>query len=187
MLSRSEKEAIVSDLQQDIEKAQAVFLTNLIGISSNDAVALRKEVREANGKIVVTRNTLFERAFAGTASEELFKGLKGTNAVAIAFEDPAAIAKCIKTAGKKLKPVELRGGVLEGKQLSLEEVKALADLPSRDQMLGTLLATFMAPISAFARVLNAIQEQKEEGAPAEEVVSTEEAAPEQEETKTEQE
>lgn len=177
MLSRSDKEAIVEGLKANIDKAQGIFLTNLIGVSSNDGVAIRKGIREAKGTISVTRNTLFERAARGTQAEEMLSNLKGPNAVAFAFEDAAAVAKCLKEAGKEHEVVELKGGLLDGKNLSIEEVKALADLPSRDEMLGTLLATFMAPVSSFARVMNEIKMKAEEGAPAptaEEVPATEE-------------
>ncbi len=163
MLNRSEKEAIIQDLHKDIGKAKAIFLTNLIGISSNDAVSVRKAVRDSNGKMVVTRNTLFRKAAVGTPAEALLADLKGPHAVAFAFDDPAAVAKCLKIAGSTLELVDLKGGVLDGQMLTKAQVKQLADLPSRDQMLGTLLATFLAPVSAFARVLYAIQEKKEKG------------------------
>lgn len=163
MLNRSEKEAIIQSLNEDIGRAKAIFLTNLIGISSNDAVSVRKAVRDNNGKMVVTRNTLFKKAAAGTPAEALVADLHGPHALAFAFDDPAAVAKSLKTAGATLEVVELKGGVLDGIMLSKAEVKQLADLPSRDQMLGTLLATFMAPASAFARVLHAIKEKKESG------------------------
>jgi len=162
MLSRAEKDKIIQGLRTDIENSQAIFLTNLIGVSANDAVEIRKNVREANGKIIITRNTLFGKAAAGTKAEKILTDLKGCNAVAFAFEDAAAVAKCLKNAGKELELVDLKAGLLEDVELSQSEVLALADLPSRDEMLGTLLATFMAPISAFARVLNAVKEQKED-------------------------
>lgn len=163
MLNRSEKEAIIQDLQKDIGNAKAIFLTNLIGIKSNDAVSVRKAVRDSKGKMVVTRNTLFKKAAAGTPVEALVANLSGPHALAFAFEDPAAVAKCLKEAGATLDLVDLKGGVLDGQMLTKAQVKQLADLPSRDQMLGTLLATFLAPVSAFARVLYAIQEKKEKG------------------------
>ena len=165
MLTRANKESIVSGLKSDFEKAQAVFLTNLIGVKSNDANAIRKSIRDVKGKVVITRNSLIEIAAKGTQCESILKDLKGPNAVAIAYEDAAAVAKCLKDAGKDNELIELRSGVLDGKDLSVEEVIQLANLPSRDQMLATLLATFMAPTSAFVRVLNSIREQKEtEGA-----------------------
>ncbi|MCK5073295.1 MAG: 50S ribosomal protein L10 [Bacteriovoracaceae bacterium] len=163
MLIRSKKEVIVNDLKANIDKSHAVFLTNLIGVGSNDANNIRKAIREADGNVFITKNTLFEKAADGTKAESLFKSLRGTNAVAFAFSDAAAVAKCLYDAGKELKAVELKGGMLEDKQLTPEELKQLATLPSRDQMLATLLATFNAPISAFARVLNAIKDEKENG------------------------
>ena len=163
MLNRSEKEAIIQDLVKDIGRSKAIFLTNLIGIKSSEAVSVRKAVRDSNGKMVVTRNTLFKKAAAGTSIEALVANLSGPHALAFAFDDPAAVAKSLKEAGATLELVELKGGVLDGQMLTKAQVKQLADLPSRDQMLGTLLATFLAPVSAFARVLYAIQEKKEKG------------------------
>jgi large subunit ribosomal protein L10 len=176
MLSKTDKEEIVASLRTKIDKAQALFLTNFIGIESNEAVAIRKEIREANGTVVVTRNTLFRIAAKGTYAEELLKDLKGTNAVAFAFEDAPGVAKALLDANKANELVSLGAGFLDQKPLAATDVMALAKLPSRDEMLGTLLATFNAPVSAFARVMDAIREQKDSGveaAPAAEVATEE--------------
>jgi len=165
MMTRTEKDAVVSEIRAQIEKSQAVFLTNLVGIPSPDAVRIRKGVRGAKGFIAITRNTLFARAAKGTYAEELLANLKGSNAVAFAYEDAAAVAKIINDAsGEFTDIVTVKGGMLGTQKLSKAEVIALAKLPSRNEMLGTLLATFNAPVSAFARVLFAINEQKEKGA-----------------------
>lgn len=175
MLTRTRKEKIVENLKQSIENSRALFLTNVIGIGSNEANDLRKKVRDANGSLVVTRNTLFQRAAQGTKAESLLGGLKGPTAVAFAFEDAPGVAKALYEAGKELELVTLEKGLLQEQELSKQEVIELAKLPGRDEMLGTLLATFQAPISAFARVLNAIQEKKgSEG----EQLAVSEAAPE---------
>lgn len=167
MMTRAEKDAVVSSIKEKIEKAQAVFLTNLVGIPSVDSVRIRKNVREAKGHLVITRNTLFARAAKGTYAEGLLNDLKGSSAVAFAFEDAPGVAKIINDAAGEFQDiVTVRGGMLGTQNLSKAEVIALAKLPSRDQMLGTLLATFNAPVSAFARVLFAIQEQKGGGAEA---------------------
>jgi large subunit ribosomal protein L10 len=176
MLTRAEKDVLINGLKEDLANAKGLFLTNVIGLPSNEATALRKSVRDAEGKLVVAKNTLFAKAAAGTEAEELLSGLKGTQAVAFAFGDAPGVAKALKEMGKDHELVELRGGLLDGKALSVAECTAIADLPSRDEMLGTLLATFNAPISALARVLFAIQEQKAEGAPAEAAPATEESA-----------
>ena len=176
MMTRAEKDAVVSSVREKIEKAQGVFLTNLVGIPSVDSVRIRKNVRDAKGHMVITRNTLFARAAQGTYAEGLLKDLKGNTAVAFAYDDAAAVAKIINDAAGEFQGiVTLNGGMLGTQQLSKAEVVALAKLPSRDQMLGTLLATFNAPVSAFARVLYAIQEQKEGGAAAPAEVATENA------------
>ncbi len=175
MLTRAKKEEIVAGLKTSIEESKAVFLTNLIGVGANDSVAIRRKVREADGKVIVTRNTLFKRAAAGTHLEDLFKDVKGPHAIAFAFKDAPGVAKVIYEAGKENDLIDFKGGFLGDKALSAAEVEQLAQLPSRDEMLGTVLATMMAPVSAFARVLHAINEKKAEGAPVEAAPAAEEA------------
>lgn len=177
MLKRPEKEALVDGLRKDIAEARGVFLTNLIGIPSNDSVGIRKDVRDSQGKVVVAKNTLLKRAAEGTAFEKAFENLKGPHALAFAFEDAPSVAKVLKKAAKDHEVIEFKGGMLAGEELTVQQINELADLPSREEMLATMLATFQAPVSAFARVLNAIQEKKEEGgeaAPVAEAATTEE-------------
>ena len=164
MLTRAEKQEVLTDLRSNIEKSKAIVLTNLIGISSNDAVAIRKKVRDANGKIVVAKNTFFRKASEGTPCAALFADLKGEHAVAFAFSDVAEVAKIIAECGPEMEKVVLKGGFVEGRQVSAKEMQTLASLPARPQMLATLLATFNAPVSAFVRVLDAIREQKDKSA-----------------------
>jgi large subunit ribosomal protein L10 len=162
MMNRAEKDVVVSSIREKILKSQAVFLTNLVGIPSNDAVRIRKSVRDAKGFVAITKNTLFARAAKGTMAEELLADLKGTSAVAFAYEDAAAVAKVINDASGEFESiVTIKGGVLGTQKLSNKDVIALAKLPSKNQMLATLLATFNAPASAFVRVLDAIKQQKE--------------------------
>jgi large subunit ribosomal protein L10 len=166
MLTRDQKSKIVDDLKDKFGKADAAFLTNLIGVGANDSVDIRKKLRAASGSVVVTKNTLFRRAAEGTQYEELLSGLKGPHAVAFSFEDPPAVAKVLYDAKKEIEQITLKGGFLGDKALTEAEIEQLAKLPSKDQMLATLLATFNAPVSAFARVMHAIKEQKEEAAEA---------------------
>ena len=160
-MTKPEKEEIVAKVKGNIEKADALFLTNLVGISANDSVLMRKKVRDANGYIVIAKNTLLARAAKGTYAEGKVKDLSGPSAIAFSFKDPAAVAKVLNDFSKQNELVSLRSGYLGTKEVTKKDIEMLASLPSRDQMLGTLLATFMAPASAFARVLYAIKEQKE--------------------------
>jgi len=162
MMTKEQKDKIVAKVKVNIEKADAIFLTNLVGINANDAVALRKQVRDAKGYISIAKNTLLARAAKGTFAEGKISGLSGPSALAFSFEDPAAIAKILKTFAATNEVVKLKAGYLGTKEITAAEIQMLASLPSRDQMLGTLLATFMAPAAAFARVLYAIKEQKEQ-------------------------
>ncbi len=180
MLTRDKKQQIIDSVRQQIGDAKAVFLTNVIGMKSNDAVALRKQIRDSKGGLVVTRNSLITKAAEGTSAESFLRDLKGPHAVAFAFEDSAVIAKHLKNASDDFEMVELKAGMLGEDILSAPDLNQLANLPSRDEMLGTLLATFMAPVSAFARVIHAIGEQKGEGSTEkstpETKISTEESA-----------
>lgn len=186
MLKRADKEALVDGLRKDISEARGVFLTNMIGIPSNDSVSIRKQVRESQGKVVVAKNTLLKRAAEGTSFEKVFENLKGPHALAFAFEDAPGVAKVLKKAAKDHEVIEFKGGMLGGEELTVAQINELADLPSREEMLGTLLATFQAPVSAFARVLNAIKDKKEEGADAAPVEAAEATAEATTEEKTEE-
>lgn len=161
MITRESKDAVIKDLKEKIENSRALFLTNVIGMEANQSVELRKQVREAKGAIVVTRNTLFGKAAQGTYAEELLTGLKGTNAVAFAFEDAPGVAKALLETSKDIESVTLGKGYLGEELLDENKVMALAKLPSREEMLGTLLATFQAPVSSLARLINAIKDECE--------------------------
>lgn len=162
MMTRAEKDVVVSSIKEKIEKSQAVFLTNLVGIPSVDSVRIRKNVRDAKGHMLITRNTLFARAAKGTYAESLLTDLVGNSCVAFAYDDAPGVAKVINdAAGEFENIVTIRGGMLGTQKLSKAEVVALAKLPSKPQMLATLLATFNAPVGAFVRVLDAIKTQKE--------------------------
>lgn len=173
MLKRADKEALVESLRKDIGEARGVFLTNLIGIPSNDSVSIRKQVRDSQGKVVVAKNTLLKKAAEGTALEKAFEGIKGPHALAFAFEDAPGVAKVLKKAAKDFEVIEFKAGMLSGEALSPQEINQLADLPSRDEMIATLLATFQAPVSAFARVLNTIKDNAESAGGAEEATQEE--------------
>ena len=161
MITRESKTAVINDLKEKITNSRALFLTNVIGMEANEAVELRKTIRESKGALVVTRNSLFGKAAEGTYAEELLKGLKGTNAVAFAFEDAPGVAKALLETSKEVDAVVLGKGFLGEELLDENRVMALAKLPSRDEMLGTVLATFQAPVSSLARLINAIKDECE--------------------------
>ena len=163
MFNRQEKEEFIKGLREKIDAARAVFLTNMIGLSSNEANGLRKRIREAKGTVVVARNTLLERAGKGTIAQDLLTGLKGQNALAIAFEDAPGVVKALYEARENHDVITLEKGLLKGQTLTKSDLIELAKLPSREVLLAMTLVTMQAPVSSFLRLLNAIKEQKEQG------------------------
>ncbi|MDH4466945.1 MAG: 50S ribosomal protein L10 [Bacteriovoracaceae bacterium] len=164
MKSKVQRTESISDLKSLFEKSQAMFLTNLVGVNSEATTSIRKKIRDAEGFVAVSKNTFFAKATEGTYCEDLFSQLKGPNAVAFCFGDPSAVAKIINDFGKDNELVKLKGGYAEKKKMSVAEIVQLANLPSKEVMLASVLATMLAPISSFARVLESIREQKEAGA-----------------------
>jgi large subunit ribosomal protein L10 len=161
MITRESKEKVITELRASFAESNAVFLTNIIGMPSNESVQLRKDVRKLGGNIMVARNTLIASASKAEGFGTVFSDLNGSSALVFSYSDPSAIAKVVLDASKVYEFIKFRGGYLGKTQLSGREVDALASLPPRNQVLATLLATFNAPISAFARVVDAIRLKKE--------------------------
>ena len=149
MLHRDKKMTLLKISRRRWRGPRGVFVTNLVGLTSNRANEIRKSIREAKGSVVVMRNTLLERVGKGTEAEELLKGLNGHNALAMAFEDVPAVAKVLYDASEEDECVTLEKGLFEGKFLDQGELVSLAKLPSKDVMLATVLATMQAPVSSF--------------------------------------
>ena len=178
------KKPIVEEIGNVIADAQAVVLVNYSGLNVAQDTELRKILRESNIKYKVYKNTMMNFAFEGTACEELRQHLEGTNAIAVSKEDATAPARVLATFAKKNPQLELVAGIVEGDYYNTEGIKAVADVPTREVLLGRLFGSMQGPIASFARVLNQIAENggaaaapAAEAAPAEEAVPAAEAAP----------
>ena len=152
------KKPVLEEISAQVEGAQCVLLVNYSGLTVAQDTQLRKELREAGVHYKVYKNTMMKRAFAGTAFESLTKDLDGTNAIAISKDDATApariIAKFAKTTPK------LVSGVVEGNYYDKAGMEALANVPSREELLGKRLGSIQSPIANLARVLNQIAESK---------------------------
>jgi large subunit ribosomal protein L10 len=122
---------------------------------------LRKKCREAGVEFKVYKNTLTRRATAEVGLSELDAVLTGPTAIAFSAEDEIVAAKVLADFAKTNEALEIKGGVMEGKVLSVEEVKAIASLPNREGLLSMLLSVLQAPIRNFALAVKAVGEQKE--------------------------
>ena len=141
-----------------IKDAQAVVLVNYSGLTVEQDTILRKELREAGVQYKVYKNTMMNRAFAGTACESLCPHLEGTNALAISATDATAPARILAKYAKQFPALELIAGVVEGNYNDQAGIQALSQVPSREELLGKLLGSIQSPITNFARVLNQIAE-----------------------------
>ena len=161
----SEKQAIVAQLTEKIQKATAGVIVDYKGITVEEDTALRKECRESNVDYAVVKNTLLRFAFNNVGLNELDDQLNGTTSLAIAA-DPVAPARVIADFAKKLNgKFEIKGGFMEGKVVSMDTVNALASIPALPVLQAQVLGTMLAPISALACVIKQIAEKQ--GAPAE--------------------
>ena len=160
------KKPVVEEISGKIQGAQAVVLAAYSGITVEQDTALRKEMREAGVDYKVYKNTMMNFAFKGTPYEELCKHLDGPNALAVSKEDATAPARILAKYAKDVKTLKLIAGVVEEKYYDEAGIQALADIPSREVLLGRLLGSMQSPIANFARVIKQIAEKDGE-APAE--------------------
>ena len=160
------KKAIVEELSSKISGATSAVFVNYSGITVAQDTELRRQFREANVDYSVVKNTLTRLAARGAGYNEFDEILNGTTSMACTTGDPIAPARIICEFAKKNKNVlEIKGGFVEGKVLSLDELKSFGELPSKDALVAQVLGTFLAPITSLAFVLDQICQQKG-GAPA---------------------
>ena len=155
------KKPIVDEIAENIKDAASVVLVSYSGITVEQDTALRKEMREAGVIYKVYKNTMMRLAFDGTACEALDKHLEGTNALAISKTDATAPARILAKNAKTVKCLELRAGIVEGDSYDEKGIQAIANVPSREELLGKLLGSIQSPIANFARVISQIAESKE--------------------------
>ena len=161
------KKTIVDALSEKIQNSTSAVFVDYKGITVAQDTALRNQFREANVEYAVVKNTLTRFAANKAGYTEFDELLNGTTSMAYTTEDPIAPARVICEFAKKNKNViKIKGGMVEGKVLSVAELMSFGELPSKNALVAQVLGTFLAPISSLAVVLNQILEQKG-GAPAE--------------------
>lgn len=151
-MNKEGKQRVVEELNAAWSASSAGIVTHYRGLTVAQMGDLRRRLRQANVSMRVVKNTLARRAAEGTdfkAAEELFSG-----PVAIAYgSDPVGMAKALSEFSKEHEALEILGGVLEGKRVDVQGIKALASLPPREVLLAKLLGSMQSPISGFVRTL----------------------------------
>ena len=158
----SEKQAIVAELTEKIQKATAGVIVDYKGITVEEDTALRKECREGGVDYAVVKNTLLRFAFNNTGLNDLDNLLNGTTSLAISHSDPIAPMRVINKFDKQFNGSKfvIKAGFMDGKVLPLNEILAIAELPSKEVLQAQVLGTMLAPITSLAIVLKAIAEEK---------------------------
>lgn len=156
MKKRSEKQADLDKLKLELATVSSVILTTFQGISVEDDTKLRRAVQAAGGKYKVVKNTLAERAGAGTSAEGLLKNLSGTNSIAYTETDAVALAKALTKIAKDVPAFQFRAGLVEGRVISIAEIQQLANLPSKEELISKIMFLLNAPAQRIASALNAL-------------------------------
>jgi large subunit ribosomal protein L10 len=154
-LSRASKTEKVGKLAAELEHSTSAIIGTFKGLTAAKDFELRKTVRAAGGSYHVVKNKLAERASQGTKIEAALKGLKGVNAVAYTSGDPVALAKALSTWVKDNSEFTFKLGIVDGKVINVEEVKALATMPGKEEIFSKLLFLINAPAQRLATVINA--------------------------------
>jgi large subunit ribosomal protein L10 len=149
------KKEVVAEVSAQIAKAQAVVLAEYRGLAVEDITVLRKQARASGVYLRVLKNTLARRAVQGTPFEKLGDQMVGPLAYGIS-EDPVSAAKVLQAYAKGNDKLVIKGGAMPHQVLSAKEVVSLASMPSREQLLASLMGTMNAPITQFVRTLNEV-------------------------------
>ena len=154
-LNLSEKQAVVAEVAEQVSKAQVIVVAEFRGLKVGNITTLRKQARESGVYLRVLKNTLARRAVEGTAFAALADKMVGPLIYGIST-DPVAAAKVLNSFAKDNDKLVIKAGAMANYLMDVNGVKALATMPSRDELLSKLLGTMQAPITQFVRTLNEV-------------------------------
>lgn len=158
-LTRADKEQLLAFYEEGLKGASHAFVMGYQGIKVPQVTALREKVRQSGGQYVVVKNTLALRAIDGAALAALKDQFVGPTAVAFTDKDPVSLAKALTDFAKDVPAIQFKGGVVEGRAIGGDQVKEIAALPSREELIAKLLFLVQSPITRFVRVLAALGPQ----------------------------
>jgi len=154
-LNLDEKKAVVAEISAEVAKAQAIIVAEYRGLEVGNMTDLRREARKAGVYLRVLKNTLARRAVEGTPFSGLSEHMVGPLVYGIS-PDPVATAKLLNDFSKSNDKLVIKAGAMPNAVISAKEVKALATMPSREELIAKLLGTMQAPIAQFVRTLNEV-------------------------------
>jgi large subunit ribosomal protein L10 len=158
------KQEAVEVVAAKLRESVTTVVADYRGLNVAQVTELRKQLREAGIEFQVLKNTLLRRATAAAELTELDAVLTGPTAIAFGKDDAVSAAKILNDFAKKNNALELKGAVVEGRVIGVEEIKALAELPSREGLLSMLLSVLQAPMRNFALAVKAVADKEEQSA-----------------------
>ncbi|EGO7906609.1 50S ribosomal protein L10 [Enterococcus faecalis] len=158
----AKKESLVQAAAEKFESAASVVIVDYRGLTVEEVTNLRKQLRDAGVEMKVIKNSILSRAAKKVGLDGLDEVFTGPTAVAFSNDDVVAPAKIIDEFAKDAKALEIKGGVIEGKVSSVEQITALAKLPNREGLLSMLLSVLQAPVRNVAYAVKAVAEKNEE-------------------------
>ena len=154
------KKELVAEIKEKLSRAKCVVFVDYRGLNVEQATQMRAEFRKNNSDYKVYKNRLVLRAANELGIEGLDKFLEGTSAVAFSYEDEVSAAKIVDEIGSKTNTLAVKCGLLNGKLISSDEVKTLAKIPSREELIGKLLFIFQNPMRSLAVAINEIAKKQ---------------------------
>lgn len=155
-MNRDEKAAVIDRIAGELESSQAVFAVDYRGITVSQVADLRAKLRGVNATFTVVKNSLTERAADKAGAEALKEILEGPTALTFVRGDAAAAAKALSDAQRTTEVLAFKGGLMDGKPVTADDIRAISRLPSRDVLYGQLVGIVASPVSGLVRTLNAL-------------------------------
>ena len=157
------KKGVVAEIAEKLQKSASCVVVDYKGLKVEEVTELRNKFREAGIDYKVYKNTLVRRAAAEVGNMAQFDdvNLVGTNAIAFGYDDPVAPAKIVNDFAKTHPKIELKMGFVEGEFYDAENIKKLAEIPSREELIAKLLGSLKAPVSNFVYLVDAIAKKQE--------------------------
>ena len=155
-MQMAQKQEVVADLSAKLSKAKCLYMTDFTGLDVAAITELRRRLTSAGVEYLVVKNTLARRALSGGPYEGLSEHLAGPNAFALSDEDVVTAAKILTEFARERERPQIRAGAVEGRVVSIEEIRRIADLPPRDQLLSQVAGTMRAPIAGLVYTLSGL-------------------------------
>ena len=158
--AKKEKQLIIDEIKGKMEKAKSAVIIDYIGISVPEADAMRKRLREAGVDYTVYKNTLAKRAIEGTGCESLAQVLEGPSAFAFSYDDATLPARVLNGIIKDYKKMAFKAGIVEGVYYDADGIRAVATIPSREELIAKFMGSVQSPVSKMVRTFQAIADAK---------------------------